>query len=38
MMMAPSQPLRDFLNRELLGTTVTEHSSSLPLPTSPKHT
>ena len=28
---APSLPLRDFPNREQLGTTVNEHSSSLPL-------
>src|ERR1035438_10275870 len=32
--MVPSPPLRDFPNREQLGTTVNEHSSSLPLSTS----
>jgi len=34
----PSRPLRDFPNPEQLGTTVTEHSSSLPLSTSPELT
>jgi hypothetical protein len=34
----PSQPLRDFPNREQLCTTVNEHSSSLPLSTSPELT